>query len=47
VYSVEADAIERAGRMAAAYGFNTPIAVWDDRGDPAWLFMLGEQFRRM
>ena len=46
-YVREADAIERAQRMADAYGFNAPIGVWDRFGEPVWLFMLGEQFRRV
>lgn len=46
VYDDESAAVERGQAMADAYGFNAPVAVWgDDR--PVWLFMLGEQFRRV
>lgn len=47
VYDSEAAAVERAQKMADAYGFYTPVGVWDERDRPAWLFMLGEQFRRV
>lgn len=47
VYDRDVDAVAKAMLMADVYGFNTPVAVWDSRGDPAWLFMLGEQFKRV
>jgi hypothetical protein len=45
-FDSEWEAIEKATVMAAVYGFNEPIAIWDERDEPAWIFMLGAQFRR-
>lgn len=47
LYAKEEDAIERAQAMANAYGFHTPIAVWDGEDRPLHLYILGEQFRRV
>jgi hypothetical protein len=46
-YDDEREAIEAAARMVEAQGWNVAVAVWDERDDPVWLFMLGEQFKRM
>lgn len=45
VFVTENDAIERARKMADAYGFNTPVAVWNV-DEPVWVFLMGQQFRR-
>lgn len=38
-------ALEKAQKMADAYGVNMPVAVWE--GDrPLWLYFMGEKFRR-
>ncbi len=44
VCATESDAIECARKMSS---FNTAVAVWDDRDEPVWIFVLGEQFRRV
>ncbi len=44
VCATESDAIECAQKMS---GFNTAVAIWDDRDEPVWVFVLGEQFRRV
>jgi hypothetical protein len=41
----EKAAIEKASAMADAYGWNTPIAVWDDKDEIVHLFLCGQQFR--
>lgn len=47
IYDCEQQAIEKAQDMVDAYGVKTPIAVWDEQDDPVWLFLLGEQFRKV
>jgi hypothetical protein len=44
-YGDERAAIEKATTMADAYGFNTAIAVWNERDDIVHLFLCGQQFR--
>lgn len=46
-FDSEDDAIKEAAAMAEIIGFYSPVAVWDHRDDPVWLFMLGCQFRSM
>lgn len=46
-FSVEADAIERAQKMANAQGFSVPIGVWDECDNLLWVFIAGEQFKRV
>lgn len=46
-YDGECVAIDKAESMHAAYGFNLPIVVRDDRDEPVWVFVLGGQFRRV
>ena len=43
----ESAAIERAVCLAREQGFYEAVAVWDEQRDPVWLFMLGEQFRKV
>lgn len=47
----EAEAIEYAQEQTKIpgklYGFNIPVAIWDQLDNPVWLFILGEQFRRV
>lgn len=46
-YYHEWEAIEGAERMAVAKGFYVPIGIWDFENNLKWLFMCGEQFRKV
>lgn len=47
VYEDEQAAIQAAHARHEALGFGVPVAVWDERDEPRWVFLLGEQFRRV
>lgn len=44
ICATESDAIKCSRKMSS---FSTAVAVWDDRDEPIWIFVLGEQFRRV
>lgn len=43
----ESKAITHAEKMAEEAGFYTPVAIWDESGEPIWIFILGETFKRV
>jgi hypothetical protein len=47
VFANEQHAVECAQSTANALGFYVPVVVWDVRAEPLWVFILGEQFRRL
>lgn len=44
-YDNEREAIERAAHRADCYGFNVPIAVWNDRDEIEHLYLCGQRFK--
>lgn len=43
-YSTLDSAMDRAEKMSAAHGFNTPVAIWDSQDVIVHLFLCGQVF---
>lgn len=44
IYSTLDSAMDRAEKMASAFGFNTPVAIWDGDAVIVSLFLCGQVF---